>query len=297
MSKMKNSIYTIALFLLYFHGGALQAQVMGINTENPTRAVDVNGNARITEGEDKPDLVGVTHMLVADADGNIEKSPIPVVPLPDQSVEVFSRVVILGGTNTPSDSQLPDLQVGGFVFGINNSGAPTFRKASGGNTTFTYGVKILDRRNSGTGSTANNALEYGHSAGSGDGRIYFRNYSKSVGTTAVTIIENITSGTFDTFQITDPNTGASTGLNIPKNRTNTLRRRDNIRLHLVHPDEANYFYKVTYMRQQNSGIPLGIAANGYSAPIPDKDSWDIPGSVNQPDIWVITVERYNNLHN
>lgn len=296
MNKMKNIIRYSALFLLFFHTGA-QAQVMGVNTENPTRAVDVNGKVRITEAENKTNLNGVTHMLVADADGNVDKSPLPVVPLPDQSVEVFSRVILLGGTNTPSDALLPDLQVGGFIFGISDSGQPTFRRVSG-SSTFIYGVKILDRRNSGTGAnTNNNALEYGHSANSGDGRVYFRNFSKFVGTTATAIIDNITgTATFNSFRITNSNTGASTPITIPKNRTNTLRRRDQIRLHLVHPSEPDYFYKVTYVRVQNGGNPLGVQANGYSAPIPD-NTWDGEGSATQPDIWVITVERYNNQNN
>lgn len=282
---MKNIIRYSALFLLFFHTGA-QAQVMGVNTENPTRAVDVNGKVRITEAVNKT-IGGVTDILVADADGNVDKSPLPVVPLPDQSVEVFSRVILLGGTNTPSDALLPDLQVGGFIFGISDNGQPTFRRVSG-SSTFIYGVKILDRRN---------ALQYGHSAGSGDGRVYFRNFSKTVGTTATPIIDDITgTETFNSFQITNSTTGASTPITIPKNRTNTLRRRDQIRLHLVHPSEPNFFYKVTYVRVQNGGSPLGLQSNGYSAPIPD-NTWDGAGSATQPDIWVITVERYNNQNN
>lgn len=290
---MKNSIYTTTLFLLFFCCGITQAQVMGINTEDPTRAVDVNGKVRITGGENKPNLTGITHIVVADADGNIEKRPLPVVPTPDQSVEVFSRVIILGGTNTPTNSQLADLTVGGFVFGISDSGIPTFRKTTGSATSFTYGVKILDRRS----STNNNALQYGHSANSGDGRVYFRNYQKSVGTTMVNLTDDISGGTFNTFQITNTSTGASTGLTIPKDRTNTLRRRDNVRVHLVHPDEPNYFYKITFMRMQNGGEPLGLQPNGYSAPIPDNASWNVVGNTNQPDIWLITVERYNNQNN
>lgn len=288
---MKNIIRYSALFLLFFHMG-VQAQVMGVNTENPTRAVDVNGKVRITEAENKTNLNGVTHILVADADGNVDKSPLPVVPLPDQSVEVFSRVILLGGTNAPSDALLPDLQVGGFVFGINNLGQPTVRRTSG-SASLTYGVKILDRRSSGNN---NNALQYGHSANSGDGRVYFRNFTKTIGTTATPIIDDITdNATFDSFRINT--NGTSTRITIPKNRTNTLRRRDQIRLHLVHPSEPNYFYKVTYVRVQNGGIPLGLdTTNGYSAPIPD-NTWNDAGSVEQPDIWVITVERYNNLHN
>lgn len=281
---MKNIIRYSALFLLFFHTGA-QAQVMGVNTENPTRAVDVNGKVRITKAVNKT-IGGVTDILVADADGNVDKSPLPVVPLPDQSVEVFSRVILLGGTNAPSDALLPDLQVGGFIFGISGTGQPTFRRVSG-SSSFIYGVKILDRRN---------ALQYGHSANSGDGRVYFRNFSKNnVGTTATPIIDNITgTETFNSFQITNSTSGTSTTITIPKNRTNTLRRRDQIRLHLVHPDEPNFFYKVTYVRVQNGGSPLGL--NGYSAPIPD-NTWDSVGSATQPDIWVITVERYNNQNN
>lgn len=282
---MKNIIRYSALFLLFFHTGA-QAQVMGVNTENPTRAVDVNGKVRITEAVNKT-IGEVTDILVADADGNVDKSPLPVVPLPDQSVEVFSRVIILGGTNAPSDALLPDLQVGGFIFGISDSGQPTFRRVTG-TSLFIYGVKILDRRN---------ALQYGHSANSGDGRVYFRNFSKTVGTTATPIIDDITgTATFDSFQITNSTSGASTTITIPKNRTNTLRRRDQIRLHLVHPSEPNFFYKVTYVRVQNGGSPLGLQPNGYSAPIPD-NTWDDVGSATQPDIWVITVERYNNQNN
>lgn len=292
MNKMKNIIRYSALFLLFFHMG-VQAQVMGVNTENPTRAVDVNGKVRITEAENKTNLNGVTHMLVADADGNVDKSPLPVVPVPDQSVEVFSRVILLGGTNAPSDALLPDLEVGGFVFGISDNGQPTVRRTSG-SASLTYGVKILDRRSSGNND---NALQYGHSANSGDGRVYFRNFTKNIGTTATPIIDDITgTATFDSFRITNSNTGASTTITIPKNRTNTLRRRDQIRLHLVHPSEPNYFYKVTYVRVQNGGSPLGLQPNVYSAPIPD-NTWDAVGSATQPDIWVITVERYNNLHN
>lgn len=291
---MKNIIRYSALFLLFFHTGA-QAQVMGVNTENPTRAVDVNGKVRITEAVNKT-IGEVTDILVADADGNVDKSPLPVVPLPDQSVEVFSRVILLGGTNAPTNTEFPDLQVGGFIFGISDLGQPTFRRVSG-TSLFIYGVKILDRRNSGTGANADNALQYGHSANSGDGRVYFRNFSKTVGTTATPIIDDITgTATFDSFRINNSNTGASTTITIPKNRTNTLRRRDQIRLHLVHPSEPNYFYKVTYVRVQNGGIPLGLQANGYSAPIPD-NTWDAVGSATQPDIWVITVERYNNQNN
>ena len=67
---MKNILYT-ALCLFVFQTETLQSQVMGINTENPTRAVDVNGKARITTGENKANLIGISHILVADSEGNI----------------------------------------------------------------------------------------------------------------------------------------------------------------------------------------------------------------------------------
>jgi len=294
---------TIALYSIYllFFSFTVQAQVLGVNTENPTRSVDVNGKVRITGGNNLVvDLNSPTsngsnlHLVVADNQGNLDKVSVPAIPTVDPNLEVFSRVIILGGTNTPSSTQIPDLVVGGFVFGVPN-GVPSFRKVDGNATTFQYGVKIMDRRHSSTNGTNNyNSLQYGHSAGSGDGRIYFRNYTKSVGSTnMVSISDNITTGTFNSFEITNSTTGQSTPKSIPKNRTNTLARRDYYRVHLVHPDENpslddghNYFYKVTYVRLQNSGIPLSV-------PVPDT-SWNVIGSTTQADIWVITVERYNN---
>ncbi|WP_446776670.1 hypothetical protein [Macellibacteroides fermentans] len=295
---MKNRLLYTTLILLMAHTATVKAQVMGVNTENPTRAVDVNGKVRITSAEEKT-LGNISHLIVADADGNLEKIAKPVEPVADQSVDIFSRVVILGNTNTPSNVQLADLQVDGFVFGINGTGVPTVRRTSG-SSQFTYGVKILDRRSGFGGSTAqnNNPLQYGHSAGSGDGRVYFRNFTRTIGTTDVTLIDaiaNSSTSASNTFQITTSPSSTALTKNIA--RTNTLRRRDNIRVHLVHPNYENYFYKITYMRMQNGGTPLGLQANGYSAPIPDNGSWEGAGSIAAPDIWVITVERYNNLFN
>lgn len=294
----------LIIFLVFIQSTAF-AQVMGVNTEEPTRAVDVNGNLRITSIQKKSNDVSVTHLIVADDDGNVDITKKPTAPTADLSVETKSRVVILSNSDNPN---IPELTVGGFSFGFvqeiyepriweaNFNGpetlyvydssksqtevknnwikdsrgniryvtyekikarvekgsfktylAPAFRRVAG-TSSFTYSVKMLDRRNNNT--TGNN-----------DGQYFFRNFTKSVGVTLVPI------------------------LNVFDERSNNIFRREQYRLHLVHPQEEGVFYKVTFTRIQNSGAPF------------NNSQWNTSNNNSQKDIWVILVERFNNQHN
>lgn len=258
----------IFLFLLFISTNFF-AQNIGVNTEDPTRSVDVNGNLRITNIASKENDDEITHLVVADVDGNIDKTLKPVSATVDNSVETKSRVVVLSDSNTPS---ITNLEVGGFVFGINN-GKPAFRKTSGGSTTFRYSVKFLDRRTgptSGSTSNSSNYTNYNNTTVIPNGRYFFKNYSKSVN--SQTMIDIV-----DEFNI------SVSGKN-NLNRTHELKRRDQYRLHLVHPSEPNFFYKVTYTRIQNSGTAFSTA------------EWNSVTS-SRNDIWIIVVERYNNQNN
>lgn len=274
----KIALYTT--LLLYF-SFTVQAQVLGVNTENPTRSVDVNGKVRITGGNEITTLAGLndptnnganSHIVVADDQGNIGKIPVPATPTKDASLTIISKVVLVpgGSTTATASNQVAELQVAGFAFGVPN-GVPSVRTTDGSSQILSYGVKITDRRAGLTG---------GHSAGSGDGRIYFRNTSnQTVGSTMVPITSSITSGNFSSFQ----GPSDDTLVQIPKSRTNTLERRDNYRVHLVHSSYPGNFYKVTYFRLQNSGTPVA--------------TYDAVGTADQVDIWVINVELYNNQNN
>lgn len=70
----KTILYTLLLLSTSF----LNAQV-GINTETPTRMLDVNGDLRVTVLADKTNTTDYTEILTANSDNNVDKISKPAI--------------------------------------------------------------------------------------------------------------------------------------------------------------------------------------------------------------------------
>lgn len=62
--KIKSFVFLLTI-------GVLNAQV-GINTETPTRTLDVNGDLRLRSTVDKTTDPAYNRVLIKDADGNVD---------------------------------------------------------------------------------------------------------------------------------------------------------------------------------------------------------------------------------
>ena len=95
---MKNFISSIILF----SSVCANAQV-GINTESPSRTLDVNGTLRVRTQTDQSTNSAYNNVLVSDANGNVDH--VKKNTLNQQMVQLFSLSILLsvsvGGFGTP----------------------------------------------------------------------------------------------------------------------------------------------------------------------------------------------------
>jgi len=89
-------LYTLSIFL----GIITNAQV-GINIDNPTRTLDVNGTTRMRAISDKSADINYTQVLTTDANGNVDY--VPKSSLNQQYISLFNLTTlpaILNNSNT-----------------------------------------------------------------------------------------------------------------------------------------------------------------------------------------------------
>ena len=75
---MKKTIYILFILFQVYAFGQYENKV-GINTDKPTRKLDVNGNLKITTLTDKTSDPKYTDVLITDANGNVDKVPISLI--------------------------------------------------------------------------------------------------------------------------------------------------------------------------------------------------------------------------
>ncbi|MFV0193628.1 hypothetical protein OBJ98_12320 [Empedobacter falsenii] len=273
---MKQILYTkfsLTLFFVFSIFNTIQAQVsMGINTEDATRPVDVNGNMRVTGFTNKASDNSYKKVLAADANGNVDaiaREGGSIIVTPELQVEV-ARQIYLGTTADASK----EVVIGKFKFTIRNGrAAVALSSAPTGNVTIQYGLKRLERRTNLTGGASYNT---------GNGDYYYTNETK----------------TFTRINFSDYQDVIN----------RDFYKREFYRMHLIFPGEKD-FYKVTFFRLQNSGNPPKRSDYNGQPPMIDGNSdgvirYDDSADFNPnyqadntsntitPDIFALIVERY-----
>ncbi|MFV0180302.1 hypothetical protein OBK28_12115 [Empedobacter falsenii] len=273
---MKQILYTkfsLTLFFVFSIFNTIQAQVsMGINTEDATRPVDVNGNMRVTGFTNKASDNSYKKVLAADANGNVDaiaREGGSIIVTPELQVEV-ARQIYLGTTADASK----EVVIGKFKFTIRNGrAAVALSSAPTGNVTIQYGLKRLERRTNLTGGASYNT---------GNGDYYYTNETKTFTTSNFSDYQDVINRDF--------------------------YKREFYRMHLIFPGEKD-FYKVTFFRLQNSGNPPKRSDYNGQPPMIDGNSdgvirYDDSADFNPnyqadntsntitPDIFALIVERY-----
>lgn len=109
---MKKYITSIVLIV----STSMFAQV-GIGTETPTRLLDINGNLRVANLQDKTNSADYTYVLAADDDNNIDKVSIPAI-IEDATKQVQIVKNIYNATTTDNTRIV---QCGKLSFRLENS--------------------------------------------------------------------------------------------------------------------------------------------------------------------------------
>lgn len=236
---MKFYITSILTFILSL---STLAQI-GINTDSPERMLDINGNLRVTETQDKKDDKGYSDIVIANSIGNVDKQgKSSITQSPTQQVEVVRNVYYSESGSDPEKTAV----CGRFIFAFTADNQPVFKLSQRPNSNFIiqYGLRRLERRNK---------LTEGHSAGTGDGDYYYNNYEKTFTSTDWNQFQKV-------FDFSEPFSDRA-------NPTFTYSEQyminnDFLKLHIIDPLTGD-LYKVNFSRMPNkvSDIRPGQALN------------------------------------
>lgn len=144
----KTTLYTLLLLSTSF----LDAQV-GINTETPTRMLDVNGDLRVTVLADKTNTTDYTEILSANSNNNVDKISKPaIIEDATKQVEIVKSIY-----NATASDNTRIAECGKLSFRINGSNIEMKLLYQPSNTiTLTYGGKRWGQISSGI----NNGYSY-----------------------------------------------------------------------------------------------------------------------------------------
>lgn len=244
--RKKYYLYLIFGFLAstQFYAQDVESSRMGINTETPTRAMDINGKLKITKFQNKGTDPQYKDIVVADSDGDVDRSPKHAInQTQDLQIEVAKNVFL--ATGNEANAKVEEVTIGPFKFAL-NKGVPSMKlaKQPQGTVSIQYGLKRMTRQSN---------LEGGNSFNTGNGNYLYDNYTLS-----------FNASTWNNYQrILSTNASES-----------TFHKRDFYRFHLIYPGEP-YLYRVTFIRIQNSGLPVSSSSGGAplnnmgGSPFPD----------------------------
>ncbi|MBO6213618.1 hypothetical protein [Algoriella sp.] len=120
---MKNNFILLSCFI--FFSGILSAQV-GINTANPKRTLDVEGNLRVRELTDKSQAPSYNKILVVNPDGNIDYiNKQDLQPVKDEFTADKQVLNNIYSTTTGKADDTKFVSCGKFDFAFRNIGANT----------------------------------------------------------------------------------------------------------------------------------------------------------------------------
>lgn len=120
---MKNNFILLSCFILF--SGILSAQV-GINTANPKRTLDVEGNLRVRELTDKSQAPSYNKILVVNPDGNIDYiNKQDLQPVKDEFTADKQVLNNIYSTTTGKADDTKFVSCGKFDFAFRNIGANT----------------------------------------------------------------------------------------------------------------------------------------------------------------------------
>lgn len=120
---MKNNFILLSCFI--FFSGILSAQV-GINTANPKRTLDVEGNLRVRELTDKSQAPSYNKILVVNPDGNIDYiNKQDLQPVKDEFTADKQVLNNIYSTTTGKAEDTKFVSCGKFDFAFRNIGANT----------------------------------------------------------------------------------------------------------------------------------------------------------------------------
>lgn len=120
---MKNNFILLSCFI--FFSGILSAQV-GINTANPKRTLDVEGNLRVRELTDKSQAPSYNKILVVNPDGNIDYiNKQDLQPVKDEFTADKQVLNNIYSTTTGKADDTKFVSCGNFDFAFRNIGANT----------------------------------------------------------------------------------------------------------------------------------------------------------------------------
>lgn len=136
----KNIFFILSILSLTIH-----AQNVGINTTEPKRNLDINGNLKVSVMSDKSNLEEYSELLVAEKDnGNIDKIKIPALDQSEtKNVEVVRNIYL--GTSANNEKEC---SCGEITFKIDNTNTAKIKLNSTtpltsiGATSFTFGFGV-----------------------------------------------------------------------------------------------------------------------------------------------------------
>ena len=118
---MKNNVILLSCFV--FFSGILSAQV-GINTDNPKRTLDVEGNLRVRELADKSQAPSYNKILVVNPDGNIDYiNKQDLQPIKDEFTADKQVLNNIYSTTSGRADDTKFVSCGKFDFAFRNSGS------------------------------------------------------------------------------------------------------------------------------------------------------------------------------
>ncbi|MDM1549791.1 hypothetical protein [Empedobacter falsenii] len=274
---MKHIIYTIIFFMqtiAYGQGG------VGINTESPERSLDVNGNMRVTDFQNKTNDDNFKEILISNNNGDIDKqSKSSIFQSTEQQVEQQRAIYY---SNNGGDIT-KEARCGKYSFAIDNNNIALIRLLINPNKNINvnFGLRRLERRVK---------LIGGHSANSGNGDYYYTNESRAFTIENWNVYQPIFNYPSEYNSITSPemlditnSTYTTTDFNNNNNSRNDKRgpahmiNNDFLKLHIV-DSETGDLYKIHITRMLNN-------TNDKSEPL-----YGI--NLSNSGIRVITCERY-----
>ncbi len=241
LTIMKFYITSILTFVLSL---STLAQI-GINTNSSERILDLNGNLRVTETQDKKDDKGYSDIVIANSTGNVDKQKkSSITQSPTQQVEVVRNVYY----NESGGDQEKTVVCGRFIFAFTADNQPVFKLSQkpSSNYNIQYGLRRLERRNP-------NRLIGGHSGNTGDGDYYYSNFDKTFNTTNWNQFQKV-------FDYSLPySDNANTQFTYSEKY---MINNDFLKLHIIDPLTGD-LYKVNFSRMPNkkSDIRPGQALN------------------------------------
>lgn len=155
----------IIFISIVFFSTSIYGQNVGINTNSPTRALDVNGDLRVRTLTDKSTDAAYNNVIVANTNGEFDKwdkasllSTIQTLAVENKKLTYVSNSPNIGNT----------VDCGKFSFRFNTGPVPQIKLVSGNSTTIYY--TIIHRVNKSTDSfSGTNTLASGQSVTIGSG--------------------------------------------------------------------------------------------------------------------------------